>query len=57
MVVPLSRRLMPNSFDLDGVMAALDPAVHALSIAQEDVDAQVKPAHDDRDCCPSHHSG
>ena len=29
-------------------MAGLDPAIHALAIWKKDVDAGVKPAHDDR---------
>jgi len=28
-------------------MAGLDPAIHALLSCQKDVDARVKPAHDD----------
>jgi len=28
-------------------MAGLDPAIHALLSAQKDVDARVKPAHDE----------
>jgi hypothetical protein len=28
-------------------MAGLDPAIHALLVTQKDVDARVKPAHDD----------
>jgi hypothetical protein len=31
-----------------GVNAPFDPAVHAVSVAQKDVDARVKSAHDGR---------
>jgi hypothetical protein len=37
--------------DLPGVMAGLDPAIHALPKDREDVDARVKPAHDDCGDC------
>jgi hypothetical protein len=30
-------------------MAGLDPAIHALTVAKKDVDARVKPGHDERE--------
>jgi hypothetical protein len=33
----------------DGVVARLCPAVHALILGEEDVDARDKPGHDDAD--------
>jgi hypothetical protein len=33
-------------------MAGLDPAIHVLPIAHQDVDARVKPAHDEREIPP-----
>jgi hypothetical protein len=32
-------------------MAGLDPAIHALKAVKKDVDARVKPGHDERESC------
>jgi hypothetical protein len=34
-----------------GVMAGLVPAIHVSGLALKNVDARVKPWHDDRDGC------
>jgi hypothetical protein len=34
-------------------MAGLDPAIYDLTVSEKDVDARVKPGHDDGEYCVS----